>query len=277
MDSFLQLQSASKVVIHPVVVLSILDHYVRRNDGQDRAIGTLLGIQKDNRFEIRNCFPVPLKEDGEIEFNSEFHASMFDLLSQANPNEVVLGWYTTGSDIEENSALIHQYYSSITNTPILLTVDTKVENGKVGVRAFVSTPLGIVGDSVQSFGHEFSQVSHEYELSDTEPSAICDMMKAKEEPVAITPDLYTLKQSFESIVSMLDQLSTYLDKVKNGEITPSRDVSKKLATALTTIPRIDITELETMFNRSLEDMLTITYLANLTRTQLKVSEKILQP
>ena len=36
-------QEVNAVVVHPLVLLSILDHHTRRQDGAGRVIGTLLG------------------------------------------------------------------------------------------------------------------------------------------------------------------------------------------------------------------------------------------
>ena len=56
---------ALNVKVHPVVLFSIIDHYARRNEGQERVIGTLLGTVRDGEVEIRNCFPVPHNETEE--------------------------------------------------------------------------------------------------------------------------------------------------------------------------------------------------------------------
>jgi hypothetical protein len=52
--------------VHPLVIFSILDHYQRRNDGQARVVGTLLGQQLEgNVIEIKQAFPVPHEEEEE--------------------------------------------------------------------------------------------------------------------------------------------------------------------------------------------------------------------
>jgi hypothetical protein len=52
--------------VHPVVVFSILDHYQRRNDGQTRVVGTLLGQQNEaGIIEVKQAFPVPHQEEEE--------------------------------------------------------------------------------------------------------------------------------------------------------------------------------------------------------------------
>ena len=49
--------------VSPSVVLSVLDHYVRRNEDQERVIGTLLGVVNEaGEIEVRGSFPVPHSE-----------------------------------------------------------------------------------------------------------------------------------------------------------------------------------------------------------------------
>lgn len=52
--------------VHPVVIYSICDSYVRRQDQADRVIGTLLGsVSPDGTVDIRNSYAVPHNESSE--------------------------------------------------------------------------------------------------------------------------------------------------------------------------------------------------------------------
>ena len=52
--------------VHPLVIFSILDHYQRRNDGQTRVVGTLLGQQLEGGIiDVKQAFPVPHQEEAE--------------------------------------------------------------------------------------------------------------------------------------------------------------------------------------------------------------------
>lgn len=59
------LGSNLSVRIHPVALFSICDGYIRRNEKQDRVIGTLLGNIVDGAVEIKNCYIVPHNESSE--------------------------------------------------------------------------------------------------------------------------------------------------------------------------------------------------------------------
>jgi hypothetical protein len=55
---------ATEVVIHPLVLLSVTDHYNRvAKDTRKRVVGVLLGTRTKNRVDITNSFAVPFEED----------------------------------------------------------------------------------------------------------------------------------------------------------------------------------------------------------------------
>lgn len=53
------------VRVHPVVLFTICDAYIRRNENQERVIGTLLGTVGDGVVDIKNCYAVPHSESNE--------------------------------------------------------------------------------------------------------------------------------------------------------------------------------------------------------------------
>lgn len=105
-DSSLYLRTGnqiySSVAIHPVVVLSILDHHIRRTEGH-RVIGTLLGVNNDGNIEIKASFPVPHTEGEQVFFfvfiyfsqvgvDMEFLNNMLELHHRVSPKEAIVGW-----------------------------------------------------------------------------------------------------------------------------------------------------------------------------------------
>ena len=45
-------RSVSDIMVHPIVLLSVLDHHTRRQEGAGRVIGTLLGRRDGNRVRF---------------------------------------------------------------------------------------------------------------------------------------------------------------------------------------------------------------------------------
>lgn len=84
----------SSTTVHPVALFSILDHYLRRNDSQERVIGTLLGTRSDSgEVEIRSSFAVLHSETEEqVAVDMEYHRTMYELHHRVNPKEIIVGW-----------------------------------------------------------------------------------------------------------------------------------------------------------------------------------------
>jgi len=53
-----------EVIIHPLVLLSVADHYNRvAKDSQNRVVGVLLGKKTGGKVDVTNSFAVPFEED----------------------------------------------------------------------------------------------------------------------------------------------------------------------------------------------------------------------
>uniref|UniRef100_A0ACB8EU39 Uncharacterized protein n=1 Tax=Sphaerodactylus townsendi TaxID=933632 RepID=A0ACB8EU39_9SAUR len=154
------------VRLHPVVVASIVDSFERRNEGAGRVIGTLLGMVDKHSVEVTNCFSVPHNEsEDEVAVDMEFAKNMYELHKKVSPSEIILGWYATGHDITEHSVLIHEYYSREAHNPIHLTVDTSLQNGRMSIKAYISTAMGVPG---KTMGVMFTPLTVKYSYYDTE-------------------------------------------------------------------------------------------------------------
>ena len=84
-----------------MALFSILDHYLRRKDDQDRVIGTLLGVRstggvggpEGETVEVRSSFAVLHSETSEqVAVDMEYHRTMYELHHKVNPKEVIVGW-----------------------------------------------------------------------------------------------------------------------------------------------------------------------------------------
>lgn len=92
------------VVVHPIVLLSAVDHYNRVAKGtKKRVVGMLLGESSKGVIDVTNCFAVPFEEDErdpKIWFlDHSFHEAMFSMFKKVNAREKLVGWYSTGPKI----------------------------------------------------------------------------------------------------------------------------------------------------------------------------------
>eukprot|EP00123_Amoebidium_parasiticum_P006611 comp17524_c1_seq1/m.17071 comp17524_c1_seq1/g.17071 ORF comp17524_c1_seq1/g.17071 comp17524_c1_seq1/m.17071 type:complete len:283 (-) comp17524_c1_seq1:374-1222(-) len=266
---------APRVKVRPVVLFAIADHYARREEGQHRVIGTLLGVARDGEVEIRNCFPVPHNETADqVAMNMEFQRTMFELHQKVNQKEAIVGWYATGTEITEHSVLIHEFYGREADNPIHLTFNCDVTKGAFGFQAYVSSPLGIAN---RSPGTVFVPVQAELAYSEAERTGVDLLQRSKEAPNGTMPiltEMDHLESAVDRLANMLDAAHTYVKKVVEGEQEGDKNVGRQLLSLVQTVPEVDGAILDRLFNNNLQDLLTVVYLTNLTRTQLKLSERL---
>jgi translation initiation factor 3 subunit F len=96
------------------------------------------GTSDKNGVEVTNCFCVPHNEsEEEVAVELDFAKDMYDLHRKVNPQESIVGWWATGTGVTSHSALIHEYYSRESSNPVHLTVDTTLQDTRMGIKAYV--------------------------------------------------------------------------------------------------------------------------------------------
>lgn len=53
------------------------------------------------------------------------------------------GWWATGNEVTNHSSVIHEYYSRECREPVHVTLDTSLQGGRMGLRAYVCVALGV--------------------------------------------------------------------------------------------------------------------------------------
>ncbi|KAK3804937.1 MAG: maintenance of mitochondrial structure and function-domain-containing protein [Benniella sp.] len=265
--------------VNPLVFFSILDHYLRRNAGQDRVIGTLLGVRSEDgaEVEIKGCYPVPhLETQDQVEVDMEYHRTMFDLHKQVNPKEVIVGWYATGADLNSYSALIQDFYQKeVSSFPAVhLTMDTALTNERLGVKTYISAAVGITSKADNCM---FIPIPCDVKYFKAERAGLELLASAKSSEdgsTTLLSDMDNLERAIIEVQSMLERVSQYVDAVLAGTVPANNTVGRYLMDTVSVVPKVDATEFEKMFNSHLQDLLMVIYLANMTRTQLAVAKRL---
>mmetsp|Transcript_10410 Transcript_10410/g.18971 ORF Transcript_10410/g.18971 Transcript_10410/m.18971 type:complete len:314 (-) Transcript_10410:684-1625(-) len=270
--------------VHPLVLLSVLDHHTRRQEGAGRVIGTLLGQRDGNQLEITNCFAVPHAERGDdVLIGKDFNRQMLALHLRANPKETVVGWYATCDEnagdagIAETSSLIHEFYAGECEEgdPVHVVVDTSLVEDSISLRAYKSTSVQVKNEPLAVMFHEIR-----LNLTSSESERICldkiiSSDQPEEEKEESQGDAPALQVSMERLLELLEMASDYVDGVVDGSIVaPDAKLGRTIADTLASVPRIRPEVFDRMFNDSLQDLLMVTYLSNITKTQLTIAEKL---
>ena len=110
----IQSTTAKIVIVHPTVLLSVVDHYNRiAKDTKKRVVGVLLGEMGDNDvLQVTNSYAVPFEEelqDPDIWFFDHiYHERMYGMMRKIHSKEKIIGWYSSGPSIKKNDIEINE-------------------------------------------------------------------------------------------------------------------------------------------------------------------------
>jgi len=265
------------VNVHPVVLFSILDHHSRRKEDQDRVIGTLLGYSENGVVFIRNCFPVPHTEGEQVGVDQAYHQSMFELHQKANFREEIIGWYSSSSEINEHTVLIHNFYRKETEQPsIHLCIGTNLESGRMDISAYVSEPLGRSDSTENSSGLQFQPLKVSF-ADEKEFTGLSTLLTSKKDDLNQTTPLSetnNVRAAFLSLIQRVEVVSRYVDDVVAGKIKPDRKIGRFLAETMETSLLSDVEDYQKLYHNSVQDHLMTIYISNLMKTQLHLAKKL---
>lgn len=199
----------------------------------------------------------------------DFHKTMFELHHRVNPKEVIVGWYSTGGGLVNSDALIQDFYSGQTAHPIHLTVDTTMTNDEIAVKAFLSTSLSLGEKLIATHFHE---IQTEMRMVDADRVGI-ELLRSQKTS-SLPDELDGLQASINKLQAMIDDTLTYVDGVCKNPTSGNKAIGRYLMDTLASVPRMNAEAFSKLFNESVQDVLLVMYLANMTRTQLILADKL---
>jgi len=266
--------------VEPVALFSIIDHYSRRSEGQDFVIGTLLGREENGVVTISSAFPVPHMEvEDQMGLNTDFHATMLNLHQRVDTKQTVVGWYSTGEAINGNTTLFHEFYGQQVDRPVHLLLDLGLgERRAMNAKAYISSGLTL-GEA--RLGVAFRDIKLTVVNGESDRVGIANLLKmtgagttGAGTSAAGGVELESVESTVKKLLRTLEGVVDYVDQVVQGQQTAEPETVRLLQQLVAAAPRLPTGSFEKMFNTQVQDMLTIVYLANLTRTQLALAEKL---
>lgn len=265
-------QTSITVRVQPVVLFSICDAYIRRNEGKDRVIGTLLGSISDGVVDIRECYAVPHNESmDQVEMDIVHHRTLSDLRRRVNSKERIVGWYSTGQGVSGSDARFQMYYETQCQNPVHLRVDTTLTNNKLDVVAYVARHLTL-GDRSTSLAQEFQQVPCEVRTVEVERLGI--ELLQNEVTEKLPSEAENLQTAIGRLQSALNKASQYVDDVVSGRRKGDINVGRYLADTCAAVPYIRKEDFEQLLQDNTQDALLVMYLANLVRAHVALADKL---
>ncbi|ORZ25917.1 maintenance of mitochondrial structure and function-domain-containing protein [Absidia repens] len=267
--------------VSPVVLFSVLDQYLRRNANQQKVVGALLGVRRNDgtEVEIRNAFSLiyTTNSDNNMVLDQDHYKTMHELHRKVNPEEVILGWYTAGENLIPAATPLQASFAQdcAPFNPIQMTIDPEAlfKTDGLGLNTYTTAPVGFSNDG----DCMFLPVPCDIKYLDAERSGLEMLASAKSSEsrtASLLSDMDHLEVAIVQLQDLLDKISKYVDNVVDGKIQPNNSIGRYIMDTVSVVPKIDGAVFEKMFNSHLQDLLMVVYLANMTRTQLSVAEKL---
>merc|ERR1712216_654112 len=161
--------------------------------------------------------------------------------------------------------------------PVHLCMDTKInEAGKMEMKAYTSVPVQL---GRKQLGSRFVEVGCKLLVSDAEKIGL-DVLLGNSDKItgegdlAPRSDIEGLEASIEKTQALLETVSKYITDVQGGKVEGNIEVGRLLADTIAAVPVMKPGVFEKTFHDGLQDLLMVSYLAQMTRTQLALAERI---
>lgn len=165
---------------------------------------------------------------------------------------------------------MHDYYStSECFNPVHLVVDVSF-TAPLSVRAFHSVALASSPVS-RALAAEFRPLALDLTSTEAEKIAMAALAQSRDPTQGTSQNL---EQSVERLLTLLDSVCGYVDDVVDGRVQPDPEVGKKIADLVSAVPHISPDVFASSFSKSVQDLLMVVMLSNLTKAQLCISEKL---
>lgn len=142
-----------EATVHPNVVPSILDHYLRKPAEQSIALGVLLGSIEGNNVQVKTAFSVPfsVEKDSDhqdmIMIDMEYFEKMHQFYKKVNAQEHILGFYATETELSKVILSVLGIFQEIFDRPdvkrnaiqpqpMILLVDPALKNNEMSIKIF---------------------------------------------------------------------------------------------------------------------------------------------
>lgn len=268
------------VVVHPLVLLSVVDHYTRAAKGtKKRAVGVLLGELHKGQLDVTNCYAVPFEEDSKRPdiwyLDHNYHEEMYAMFKKVNAKEKILGWYSTGPLLRPCDLEINELMRRYTPEPVLVIIDVQPKtNLEIPTKAYISVENSPEAKNVsaRTFQHIPSQIGAEEaeevgvehllrNIHDTATSSLTDQVQAK------LSSLYSLKNRMQDI-------QKYLENVIAGKCPPNHQIIYNIQDILNLCPDLKSKEMSGAIATTNNDNMLVIYLSSLVRSILALDDLI---
>ncbi|CAF4870631.1 unnamed protein product [Pieris macdunnoughi] len=263
----------TKVVVHPLVLLSVVDHFNRMGKigNQKRVVGVLLGCWRAKGvLDVSNSFAVPFDEDDKDKsvwfLDHDYLENMYGMFKKVNAREKVVGWYHTGPKLHQNDVAINELVRRYCPNSVLVIIDAKPKDLGLPTEAYraVEEVHDDGSPTTRTFEHvpseigaeEAEEVGVEHLLRDIKDTTVGSLSQR------ITNQLLGLR----GLHSQLSEIRDYLVQVGQGSLPMNHQIIYQLQDIFNLLPDILSDNFADNLYIKTNDQSLVVYLAALVRS-----------
>lgn len=266
-----------QVLVHPLVLLSVVDHYKRAElvPGK-RVLGVLLGYWTGKVINVTNSYALPFEEnehDPSVWYvDHNYHENMRELYKKINAKERTVGWYHSGPKLRSSDLIINELFSKYCPTPVLCVIDPHCQDGPVHTYVAIDELREDGTTAARSFAHvtsgieaeEAEEVGVEHLLRDLRDGAISRLQT----------DIASKTHSLTVLDRQLGELDAYLEAVMQKKLPVNQGIIAAAQNMFNLLPDVHSASSQLALTIKTNDQLAMIYVGALTRAAISLNDLI---
>uniref|UniRef100_A0A7S4M1B1 COP9 signalosome complex subunit 6 n=1 Tax=Guillardia theta TaxID=55529 RepID=A0A7S4M1B1_GUITH len=276
------------ISLHPLVVINIADHSMRKRAQQgnvpQRVLGILLGVQEGRNVELCNSFELDYNTNGEkLQIDMEFLNIKQEQYKKVFPKYEMLGWYSNSTQrVKPGEALpgdieIHREIGSIIENPLYLILDTSEGAGIRDLPVHILESEVHIIDDVPAL--TFARSTYHLETEEAERVSVDQVSHLLPAGASSASSVMSSHMSsVHSAVTMLQKrvqcILSLLQAMEKGEVKKDHRLLRQVASLCQRLPATDTPDFKEDLLQLHNDTMLVTYLATMTKGTNSINELI---
>jgi len=263
----------NKVVVHPLVLLSVVDHFTRMSKigNTKRVVGVLLGSWRSKGvLDVSNSYAVPFDEDDKDKsvwyLDHDYLENKYHMFKKVNAREKIVGWYHTGPKLHQNDIAINDLVRRYCSNSVLVIIDAHASNIGLPTEAYYSVEE--VHDDGTPTTKTFEHVSSEIGAEEAEEVGVEHLLRDIKDTVvgSLGQRITTQLLGLRGLHKQLSEVANYLQQVVDGTMPVNHTIVYHLQDMFNLLPDVTSPALVKSLYVKTNDQMLVVYLASLIRS-----------
>lgn len=276
-------QPIQKVIVHPLVLLSVVDHFNRMGKigSHKRVAGILLGSWTSKGImDISNSFGVPFDEDDNDKnvwfFDHDYLDNMYSMFKKVNSKEKIVGWYHTGPKLHQNDIAINDLVRKYSGpNSVLVIIDAKLSQ-ESGLPTKAYYAVEEVHDDGTPTSKTFEHVGSEIGAEEAEEVGVEHLLRDIKDTTlgSLSQNVTNQLSGLQGLSELLNNIRNYLDAIVDGKFPVNYSIMYMLQDIFNLLPDVASDAFIKSTYVSSNDQMMVVYLASLVRSVVSLHSLI---